>query len=188
MRQIFWGIVLMVIGFLFLLDNLGYADAWHIISNYWPLILIVIGLSLIMRKRSTPQEIHIQGASKIDSDLLHQSNVFGDINIKTTSSDFTGGSLSTVFGDCDIDLSSASFAEGEHELRIHSVFGDSLIILPEGAAVTISANSVFGALRVLDKQKGGFSSNLETTTPAYDSNSRRMKIIISKVFGDVKVE
>jgi predicted membrane protein len=132
--------------------------------------------------------MHLENANKVESDLIHQSNVFGDINIKTTSSNFTGGSLSTVFGDCDIDLSSASFAEGEHELRIHGVFGDSLILLPEGAAVTISANSVFGALRIFDKEKGGFTPNMETTTPSYSTNSRRMKIIISKVFGDIKVE
>ncbi len=188
MRQMFWGIVLVVIGLLFLLENFGYADVGDIFADYWPVILIIIGFSLITRKRSTPREIHLREASQSGSDLLHQSNIFGDINIKTTSSNFTGGSLSTVFGDCDIDLSSAGFAEGDHELHIHSVFGDSLILLPEGAAVTISANSVFGSLRMFDKQKGGFSSNLQTTTPAYDTTSRRMRIKISKVFGDVRVE
>ena len=39
-----WGIILIAIGALFLLDNINIdIDIWHILSNYWPVILILWG-------------------------------------------------------------------------------------------------------------------------------------------------
>lgn len=188
MRNLFWGIVLITFGVLFLLDNLGYADFSELIHDYWPLILIVWGFSLLTHKKSPPHHQAKDISQQVSSDLLHQSNVFGDILTKINSQDFKGGSLSTVFGDCDVDLSAAIFAEGEHELRIHSVFGDSLLIIPKDAAVSVTANSVFGDLIILGKHKGGFSPDLQSISAPYPDSTKRLKIIISKVFGDVKVE
>ncbi len=42
--RIFAGILIIVIGALFLLGNLGKVDVGDLISDYWPLILIAIGL------------------------------------------------------------------------------------------------------------------------------------------------
>ncbi len=46
--RFFWGFVLIVVGTLFLLDQLNVADAGHIIARYWPVILIVIGLWILV--------------------------------------------------------------------------------------------------------------------------------------------
>jgi len=58
-----WGLVLLAIGFLFLLNNLGYVDydLWDLIFTFWPLILIVIGVIILLeyvierRFREEPQ-------------------------------------------------------------------------------------------------------------------------------------
>jgi hypothetical protein len=44
--------VLIVIGSVFLLDNLGLADIslGHLIRTWWPAILIVLGISLLFRR------------------------------------------------------------------------------------------------------------------------------------------
>ena len=43
--SIFWGIVIILLGFLFLAKNLGWAhiDIWEFMGTYWPLILVYIG-------------------------------------------------------------------------------------------------------------------------------------------------
>jgi putative Mn2+ efflux pump MntP len=47
-ESLFWGIVLLIIGVLFLVDNLGFnIDIWDIIGDYWPIILIAIGIKNI---------------------------------------------------------------------------------------------------------------------------------------------
>jgi len=46
----FLGLIIIIIGFVFLLENLGFisGSVWHII---WPCLLIALGLSLICRKK-----------------------------------------------------------------------------------------------------------------------------------------
>jgi predicted membrane protein len=46
--RIFWGLIFIIVGALFLLDRLGQLDVGHIISRYWPAIFILIGISIII--------------------------------------------------------------------------------------------------------------------------------------------
>jgi hypothetical protein len=47
-RKIFWGVLLVLIGILFILKNTGALYfSWHTIVNLWPMILILWGISLI---------------------------------------------------------------------------------------------------------------------------------------------
>ncbi len=50
----FWGIILLLFGVLFLLDNLGIMcfDFWGFIGDWWPVILIVLGISIIFKRKS----------------------------------------------------------------------------------------------------------------------------------------
>lgn len=43
--SIFWGIVIIIIGFIFLAKNMEWIhiNAWEVIGTYWPLVLIYIG-------------------------------------------------------------------------------------------------------------------------------------------------
>jgi len=42
-----FGLLLVALGILFLLDNFTYLPVWHYVWRFWPLILIVFGLSKI---------------------------------------------------------------------------------------------------------------------------------------------
>ncbi len=46
--RIFWGIVLIAVGVLFLLDQMDEVDFGYLFSRYWPVIFILIGLSIII--------------------------------------------------------------------------------------------------------------------------------------------
>jgi predicted membrane protein len=191
MRNLFGGLVLITFGTLFLLDNLDVADFGEIIGNYWPLILIFWGASILInprRQRAPVQQKEHVVNQQYSSDLIHQSNVFGDVNTQISSSNFKGGSISTVFGDCCADLSSASWSDGEHELKIHGVFGDTNIILPKNSAVTINASSTLGSLIIFGQSKNGFSSDLQSKTPEYENASGKLIITITEVLGDIRVE
>lgn len=48
--RIFWGLVLIAVGVLFLFDQMGELDFGYLISRYWPAIFILIGLSIIIGK------------------------------------------------------------------------------------------------------------------------------------------
>jgi lia operon protein LiaF len=47
-ESLFWGMIILLLGMLFLLKNFGIEiDVWHMLGQYWPLILIYIGLKNI---------------------------------------------------------------------------------------------------------------------------------------------
>lgn len=46
--RIFWGLIFIVVGVLFLLDQVGEIDVGHIFSRYWPVIFILIGVSMLI--------------------------------------------------------------------------------------------------------------------------------------------
>lgn len=47
-ESLFWGLIILVLGMLFLLKNFGLEiNVWHLVGKYWPLILIYIGLKNI---------------------------------------------------------------------------------------------------------------------------------------------
>lgn len=47
-ESLFWGLIILVLGMLFLLKNFGLEiDVWDLVGKYWPLILIYIGVKNI---------------------------------------------------------------------------------------------------------------------------------------------
>ena len=51
---LFWPVILIGLGVILLLSNLGRlpADPWPLLSRLWPVILIVIGLDILLGRRS----------------------------------------------------------------------------------------------------------------------------------------
>ena len=208
MRNLFWGITFVLIGLLLLLDNLGYADFEQILHDYWPLLLIVWGGLILFRKKTpkvasspppppppettmgTPQPTSNNAfqSAIMSGDLVHESQVFGNIVCRVASRNFKGGSISTIFGDAHIDLTGATFSEGDHELKVHSVFGNTFITVHKDAAIAVSASSVFGTLTILGQRKSGFSTDVQMSSASYSSQTRRLRISLSKVFGDARIE
>jgi len=47
-ESLFWGLIILVLGMLFLLKNFGLEiNVWHTVGKYWPMILIYVGLKNI---------------------------------------------------------------------------------------------------------------------------------------------
>ncbi len=46
--RIFWGILLIVLGVLFLLDQMDKLDFGDLVGRYWPVIFILIGISILL--------------------------------------------------------------------------------------------------------------------------------------------
>ena len=188
MRNVFWGFILIAIGLLFLLDNMGIIDFGEAVSTYWPVLLVLWGINILL-KRKEHQTTHVfrDTQQKVNSELFHESSVFGDLFISIESQNFKGGSVSTIFGGNHIDLSKVSPAEGEHIMRINGVFGDVHLILPANFPCAVTGNVLFGGVQVLDRKKSGFSSDVQYVSPDFDSSKNKLKIAISQIFGNVSV-
>ena len=165
----FWGFILILIGVLFLFQNFDMLDIGDIISTFWPLVLVAIGLKILYDRKSKNEDnfdsikdtVQSTSEDKISSDSISRNNVFGDLNITIDSKKFSGGSLSNVFGDVRIDLSKAEVIDSNCKLYVNDVFGSVYVKLPNGVQAKIKANSVAGELRIKDETHDGLFGNIK---------------------------
>ncbi len=187
--RIWVGIVLIILGSLFLLEHTGVWDFGEVFHQYWPVLLILGGIWMLVRrsKERTERPWAGPGTEPGRPDLLDESNTFGDIVLRTASKQFQGGSVSGVFGDIRLDASESELAEGEHTLTVKGVFGDVRLMLPKGAPVTVNSSTVFGHVEVFDTRQGGMSPAVTIESPGYAAATRKLRVHVSQVFGDVEV-
>jgi len=191
------GVILIAIGVLLLLDNMYIVDFGEFVHTYWPVLLIIWGLSKLTQRSSAPstQESssgRVDGAAATvypssEANYLSSSIVFGDYTVAVQSKSFAGGYVSTTFGNSDIDLLNAQLAEGEHSLKLDGMFGSTTLQLPRDMAFVVFANTTFGTIRVNDQHKEGISSSLDYASPDFHTAKKRLRISASRVFGNVKV-
>lgn len=191
------GSILVVVGILLLLDNLGIIDVSEALAHLWPLILVLIGLALLIKGRklssttiSTAKQESVSASArgiKAETSTIIRTEIFGDILLQVSSQEFSGGSLNTIFGDIRLDLRNAHLKEGEQHLRVSTVFGDTKIEIPEGMELSLEASTVLGSIKVKGEKRSGFAPSILFKTAGYDAASRKLHIVASQIFGDVKV-
>lgn len=188
--KIITGIIIIVIGVLLLFNNIDVIDIWDFIADYWPVLLILLGLRLIFRrKRHTTTHESFAGDQDIRSEAseANYSHVFGDFDVTIASQDFQNGKISNVFGDADIDLGQMNIISGEKILQISGVFGDIKVSAPKKVPFLVKANILAGDIKIMGEKRDGFSIEKTYKSEGYDSAANRLKIYISHVFGDIKV-
>jgi predicted membrane protein len=195
-----FGAALVLFGAIFLLDNLGYIGSSMIFDNFWPIVLILLGIAIITRTgRSKWHEQDYQrgwqdsppstGKPSQDAtgDYVSESQVFGDIHRQNSSKNFSGGHCSVVFGDIRLDLTQTDFLEGERILRISSVFGSVRVDLPANLEFCVRADCVAGSMQIKGDRRGGLVQKISVQSDGYVNASKRLLIHASSVFGEIKV-
>lgn len=164
----FWGIVLVLIGILFLLRE---ALGVHIPigRTVFAIVLIYIGVRLLLGGFS------LGGAG---------SSVFGSRSLAPQE---PAGDYHVVFGEMKLDLSRVSVANGNCEVSTHTVFGSLKVKLDAATAVRIEANASFASVRLPDGETLTFGSKVYTS-PAYKGKGYALRIKADVVFGELVVE
>lgn len=152
------GIVFVVIGLW------GYANhifPWFggfIFSDLWPLLLIIIGLALLLRKKPNPSDrrnLHedfpsdfIKTATEFQSssDMIDEVSIFTSARRYITSQNFKGGKVTSIFGGNHLDFAKAKLADGENTLEITCIFGGCKIYVPREWKVIVNVTSIFGGI------------------------------------------
>jgi len=185
--RFFWGFVLIGAGLLFLLDNLGVLNFGEFVSNFWPLILILIGVKMMFFRKSRGSAVAGDVDSIDESSRIDFKHTFGDVRLKLNSKEFSGGEVSNVFGNIEVDMEEMGLAEGDHSLNLKGVFGDLIIILPKEIPYSISASTSFGSTRIKDRGSSGMSGSLQFASEDFNAAESKLNINASQVFGDIRV-
>ena len=138
------GIILLVLGILFIGNNMGLfqVDLSFFWQVFWPIILIIFGINLV-RKRSvkgSKSNIAFMGGTELG---------------KKSPLDLKSESYWAVMGGIDLDLRNANIPEGETILDLTAVMGGIEIIIPEDLPVVCEGMAVLGGVEFMGEGTGG---------------------------------
>ncbi len=153
-----WGIFWIVVGSFMVLDRLDII--YFSILDLWPLILVLLGISMIWRPSG--RRLRFQGVptSADNSNTINGLALMGGFKRANDSQDFQGGEATAIMGGCEIDLRKASIQQGEAVMNLFSVMGGIEIWVPEDWKVVLQGVPILGSIE--DK----------THTTSVESNKR----------------
>jgi predicted membrane protein len=176
-----WGSVVLFIGGVFLLDNLGYihGNVWNF---FWPVILIAVGLGMLARgferggMFSPTTSAGGLSSTAGDSNTLATWAVFGGSRRRFDTQNFEGGEALAIFGGINIDLTKAGMQKDEVRIEANALFGGIEIRVPETWQVVVRGAGIFG----------GYEDKTWRAGP----EERKPRLIVSgfAVFGGVVVK
>jgi predicted membrane protein len=175
------GWILLILGGIFLLDNLFDSGLWGFIWKFWPLTLVVLGVYIIM---------HRDRIGKGHSINVTESNrkFIGDSYINYHNDEVGHRSASLLIGDLRIDLTGARLVSGENSIHASIAFGEVKITIPSNFPVKISSQCVVGDIKFNDNKEDGIFPKMEHTDNDYESAESKLFISLSGVIGDLSVE
>lgn len=158
-RQKIFPTILLLLGVFFILPRfeniypgfLGSAGK-NFTSNFWPLLLIIIGLLLIIevvvgRKKKTTHAnryVGTQSATGEEGGWVSKDIVFGSSESVFLEPVFRGGDLDVAFGGIVIDLRKTTLPDTIVHLYVDVVFGGVTLYVPEDWSVKSDFDSAFG--------------------------------------------
>jgi predicted membrane protein len=196
--RVWWGIILIVLGVLFILDEHSTFHISEVIMSLWPLLIIGAGVRLLYRSRHKGEDTDMlnapladigigQRVEEVTGEQMRLTNLFGNVRTDVESSVFSGGSLSTVFGNATVDLTRAGLAVGEHLLKVDTVAGSIRVRIPRGMEYSVTADGVMGTVKAGTAARNGFFPSVHYASAGFDKASQRIHLDLSMVFGEVHV-
>jgi len=146
------GLIVMGIGIFFWVIN--YQNL-HL-RDYWPIILIIIGISFFLRGRRRSRSESSEGATHVD-DMA----IFSSTNKKITGDKFSSGKITAVFGAIELDLRNCTLDNGKAEIDTFAAFGGFKIYVPDGWAVESEITNILGGYE--DKRNNTSSGKAKNT-------------------------
>ena len=108
------------------------------ISNWWPLILVAIGLAVLLHRTRRPK----MNSKKLDKvDIF---TVFGGSESSIGTSSFLGGDITVIFGGTDLDLRDCEIGTAPAELNVFILFGGAEVKVPEDWTVKMDVLPLLG--------------------------------------------
>ena len=189
-----WGVILSLVSIFFLFsrasDIYPYIEFYEqFISTFWPLLIIIAGVLILLSIFIRPGQSGIRFYHKIncgDDKKPNQSeNTDGKINYCLTFSGteqvildpvFKGGNIEITFGGLELDLRRTALAEGDTFLYINVVFGGVEITAPDNWDIELRPNRFAGGIE--DSRVRGMEKD----------RTRKLIVIAKCTFGGIDIK
>ncbi len=177
----FAGVLLILVGSIFLASDIFYFSVGDLFADFWPLILVLLGLYIIFqrdhRRSHHKKRKFAVGEKESAADFIDEVTIISG-KTTVTSKNFKGGKSTTIFGGMEIDLYEAKLAKGDNVLDIVAIFGGTELIVPADWNVTINVVSIFG----------GFGDKRTYKTGPENENDRTLVLKGFMLFGGGEIK
>jgi len=174
------GIILFVIGAVFLSRDIFQKDLGSILEIVIPLFIVIVGIALVFPRRYFRKDDPVIKVSEDSANRLEDVNVFSGGSKFVTSEAFRGGQVTCIFGGAEVNFKNAKLAEGENVLDVTCIFGGCTLYVPEDWTVRVDATAVFG----------GFSDERRKGNPNLVTDPNKVLIVKGVVIfggGEIKI-
>jgi hypothetical protein len=184
-RKVFfsWGqfltaLVFIAFGAVFLGRNLGLfkVDLSIIFNLLWPVILILVGFSLL-RGRSQ------SGGSGGRLVVMGGTKVGGEQPWKLES-----GSYFALMGSIEIDLTAAEIETGETLLDLTAIMGGIEVRIPSDLAVIYDGSAILGGVTFKDQEDGGIVGGRRVEQNIASDADKIVRIQARAIMGGVEIK
>jgi len=193
-KNVIVGLVIVAIGCLLLLDTFEIINLnfWRLAGKFWPIILIVIGLLIILEhdRIKNSQNEEKEADFKSGDGNSHESTTFGILgDIRMAGITGVPDSIDKwlLVGDIVIDLSKAEIPESECHIDVSVFIGDIDILLPPNLPVKADLNCLLGETMVDRHKSDGLASNINHEDDNYSGTPGRLYIHGRALIGDISV-
>lgn len=144
--------ILFTVGALLQANKLGWID--HFWSAFWPIVLIIIGVSMLLNlnNKKKVELFEDQRTASGDDPTMHtldQTSIFSSHELRSSSRTFRGGRTTTIFGNMEVDLRSAEIDGQSADLTVNVVFGSTEFRVPPHWHVITQGSPVLGNIENL---------------------------------------
>lgn len=143
-----WGGLWVFVGTWMVLEHIGIVN--RSIWDFWPVIFIAIGLSIVLRAVNRPGVSAPEGT---DASRLSAFALWSGVERRYTSQMFQGGEATAIMGGVEIDLRQALLPEGlPVVVDVFALWGGIDIRIPGDWSVRNEAMAILGAVEDTRKE------------------------------------
>lgn len=165
------GTVLIGLGVLFLLSIWLRINLW---GFFWPGLLIVLGVMILVRSRNVP------AGTRSDFVLLADIEREGEWAV-TNEETWIG------VGDVDLDFTRANVPAGETTIGVRGFVGDVEVTVPQNVGLSINASGFVATIKRGGSEQTVFLGPHRYQTDGYDTAERKIKLETSFFVHDLKL-
>ncbi|MEQ9442245.1 MAG: DUF5668 domain-containing protein [Cyclobacteriaceae bacterium] len=145
------GITLVVIGGAFMVSDIFDLSIRDLIRQFWPLIFVIIGVSLLVRRSQEKKRVGNLTHETSSLDFIDEAAILGGNEKIITSEEFRGGRITSIFGSNEINFINSHLAPGVHVIDVFVLFGGVEITVPSDWSVKVDISPIVGGFE--DKRK-----------------------------------
>ncbi|HXL04947.1 MAG TPA: cell wall-active antibiotics response protein LiaF [Bacillota bacterium] len=169
------GAILIVIGALILGSNLGIyrLDLSVIWRVFWPVVLILIGWSLL-RGTTTTGGTHWA--------------IMSGIELRNKGWRLESGNMIAFMGGINLDLTVAEIPEKDTVLNLTAIMGGINVRVPDNINVECDGTAILGGVRFFNERAGGLISSRRFSGKEVDTSKKRVIIYSRAIMGGIEIK